>query len=88
MASRRITQREARALRREVQTLRALVDAPRSWRGWEAACGVHISRIEGPSAALLTAVRTASRLEHAVVAIADDGPGVINLYALPLPKRG
>lgn len=79
----KISQREARRLRKHVQ---ALEDAAlRMRRAWsqEYFGGVEIARATwGATDQVPTAVKVARKLGHAVVAVGDDG-GLIRFVALP-----
>lgn len=87
MAAKRISQREARALRRQVMELRALLERQRhhwlqDWPG-----GVHLRTLalDPPE---YEAVRVARALGHAVVLTKADGPNQVRMYALPLVRAG
>ena len=82
----RISQREARRLRKRVE---ALEDAEnRRRRAWsqEWVGGVEIARVVwGDHEVVPVACRTARKLHHAVVVMGDDS-GLIRFLALPLPE--
>lgn len=82
---RKISQREARRLQQRVASLENTLDNQRSaWsNSWPG--GIHIST-ETVTVSGWSAIHTARRLEHAVVAV-DVGDNKIMLYALPLPKK-
>ena len=89
MASKRISQREARRLDKRVAELEAILDNQRkSWcQDWFGA--TEIARVTWPKASdeVPTAVRISRRLGHAVVAVGDDG-GMVRFLALPHAKGG
>jgi len=84
----KISQREARRLRKRVEEFESQQDGQR--RAWSADWpgGVEIARhtFDSSSAPVPTAVRVARRLGHAVVAVGDEG-GWIRFMALPVAKR-
>lgn len=78
-----ISQREARRFKKRVQELEYILANERRTWGVEYPGGVHIgSAPYKKDESLNTAVMTARKLKHAVVAVADDT--VIRFYALPL----
>lgn len=87
MASQRISQREARKLRKRVVELEGAIQSQRRWWSHEWLGGVSIASAtwNDPNATTPVAIRTARRLAHAVVATVDDA-GTVNFVALPLPK--
>lgn len=82
-----ISQREARALRREVEQLRRERDRQRSAWAAEYPGGVNIAQATyGSSTEFLPAVIHNSRkLGHAVVCLTDGA--TVRYFALPLPGR-
>lgn len=83
MASKSISQTEARNLRKRVALLEDLVAAERrryasSWPG-----GVHLATIN-PDASLHATLNTARILGHAVVVTVETGN--VKFFALPHPK--
>lgn len=84
MTTKRITQREAQALRKRVALLEAREDDRRTAWVKDYPGGTYIGSVvlgEGDAAR----IRTARLLEHAVVATCVNGLE-INLYALPVAK--
>lgn len=83
----RISQREARRLRTLVAHYEEQTKAMRRIWAQEYPGGVEITRCAwtDATAQIPTAVRTARKLGHAVVAIGDDG-GTVRFVALPLPE--
>lgn len=81
----RISQREARRLRKRVDELELTIDAQR--REWSSSYpgGIHIGNITPTCADPKIQIATARRLGHTVVVV-NDGQGLLMLYALPLPK--
>ncbi len=85
MAAKRISQREARRLRRELTELRQQIDHERNtWRSdWPNA--THLRAFEAPPL-VYEAVRVARELGHAVIVIPyRDEPG-LRLWAVRLPE--
>ena len=82
-----ITQTEARRLQRRVAELEAAEERRRSAWVSDYPDGVNIGTIyfEDRDHTTTTAIRTARKLGHAVVAV-DDGRAV-RFHALPIPKR-
>lgn len=82
-----ISQREARRLRKDVVALQSVLNTQRRTWAQEYIGGVEIARIHWDDAldSRLVAVRTARKLNHAVVVVGDDG-GTLRLVALPHPK--
>lgn len=77
-----ISQREARRLRAEVKRLRQLIEAQRfAWREWPD--GIYLGEMQ-PDAETMACVRTARRLDHAVV-VTTDGDRV-RLHAVRLQE--
>ncbi len=82
----RISQREARALRKRVAELERVIEGERNAYAAQWPCGVHLGDITWPEPdSRASAVYTARRLGHAVVAI-HNGDRTIRLYALPHPE--
>lgn len=84
----KISQREARRLRKRVAELEGVLKAQRaSWTSTYPG-GVHIETVDFSSAEnpALIAVSTARRLDHAVVCV-NDGKS-LRLHALPHYKAG
>ncbi len=88
MARRRISQREAREAIKRVAELENIIQRQRSTWWQEYFGGTEVARgswqAEDP---VPVAVRTARKLNHAVVAVGDDG-GSIRFVALPQAKGG
>lgn len=85
MASRRISQREARRLLARVLRLERERDEQRAGWATDYPCGVNIATLDlSQLPAELSAIRTARRLAHAVVAVTEQHQ--VRLYALPLPE--
>lgn len=84
----RISQREARQLRKRVAELEHTFYLQRRVWAQEYTGGTHIGTVKfgNLESPIPVAVRTARKLKHAVVAIADDS-GSIHLYALPHAKE-
>lgn len=85
MASKRISQREARRLRKQVEALRGIIRRQRLAWSQEYVRGVQICSIE--SHHFIDVIRTARKLKHAVVAVPDDTGGYIRMVALPHPSE-
>lgn len=88
MASKRISQREARKLAKRVAELEAIFHQQRSvW--CQDFIGTEIARTEWTDAyaSVPQAIRVARRLGHAVVAIGAD-TGLVRFVALPHAKVG
>lgn len=82
----KISQREARRLKKETLRLSNEIDEQR--RAWSQQYfgGTDIGRFDcEPNDPRAVAVRTARKLNHAVVVVGDDG-GTLRLLALPHPK--
>ncbi len=79
--TRRISQREARRLRRRIEELERLIADQRRTYRQEWIGGVDIGRVEVTDT-IAAIVRTARRLEHAVIAVGDDTT-TIRFIALP-----
>lgn len=78
----KISQREARRLRKEVMRLNAVLskqqnDWSEDWPG-----GTHICTIFQLPELVMASIRTARRLNHAVVVV--DVRDEVNVYALPI----
>lgn len=83
--TRRISQREARALRKRVRELEALQRRQRTVWGEEWPDGTIIGRLQLDAPSLqIQAVQTARRLKHAVVAVPVNDNKALVLFALPL----
>lgn len=81
-----ISQRDARKLRRRVEELERVLNEQRRGWGSEWPGGTSIALWQWTKTdSVPTAIRTARRLKHAVVATVDDA-GCVNFLALPLPK--
>lgn len=82
-----ISQREARRLRKRVEELENAEDVRRRRWGLDWPDGIEITRMkyETGDAPVATAIYTARKLRHAVVAVTD-GTGLIRFVALPLAK--
>ncbi len=83
----KISQREARRLRKRVNELEyAETKRRQSWsQEWPG--GIHIASTS-PSADVLAATRTARRLGHAVVVVLDNDGASVRLMALQHPDSG
>ena len=83
----KISQREARKLRKRVVALEHELEVQRRVWSQEYIGGVEIGSIvwESRDDPRVTAVRTARKLNHAVVVVGNDG-GTLRLIALPHPK--
>ncbi len=78
-----ISQRVARKLRKRVDELESMIQRQRSAYASEYPGGTHLGHISWASDThIASAVYTAKRLGHAVVAVAD-GAHKFNLYAIP-----
>lgn len=83
MKRKTISQSEARRWKRRAEDLEALIQRERSTYAASYPGGVHLGHVFWDSAEhIASAVHTAQRLHHAVVAVAD-GERKFNLYALP-----
>lgn len=83
----KISQREARRLRKRVTELETHLDHQRRSWSQEYVGGVEITRTQWKAEDVVpTAIRTARKLDHAVVCVGDDG-GLIRFIALPLAER-
>lgn len=83
----RISQREARRLRKRVESLERQIKNQRQRWGAEYLGGVEISRVSyEPFAPVPLAIRTARKLDHGVAVIADDN-GEVRFIALPHPSE-
>lgn len=80
--TRKISQRKARALLREVNALRAEREKQRSRWARNYPGGVHIATSK-PAETARVAIQTARSLGHAVVAVENQDS--VLYYALPLP---
>jgi hypothetical protein len=80
----RISQREARQLRKRVAALEVAEERRRRVWSQEWTGGVNIATAV-EDVATATAVRTARKLGHAVVVLGDDG-NTVRFMALPHPK--
>ena len=83
MASRRISQREARRLSKRVDELERAIESQRSVysQEWFRAVNIATTELHETHA---TAIRTARRLRHAVVVVGDD-TNTVRFMALPSP---
>lgn len=83
----RISQREARRLRKRVAELEGHEEHRRRAWGQEWFGGVNIVSATYPNSydQVPTAIRTARKLGHAVIVLGDDS-GNLRFMALPLPK--
>lgn len=78
-----ISQREARALKRRVDELESMIRRQRVTYAATYPGGTHLGYVSWNSAEhIASAIYTAQRLGHAVVAVAD-GQLKFNLYAIP-----
>lgn len=83
----KISQREARRLRKRVETLEGIITRQRRTWSQEYVQAVQIaSAIWTADQTIPTAVRTARKLGHAVVVIGDD-TGELRFVALPHPAE-
>lgn len=83
MKRKTISQRDARKWKRRAEDLEALIQRQRSAYATSYPGGTHLGHVFWDSANhVASAVHTAQRLGHAVVAVAD-GQLKFNLYALP-----
>lgn len=82
MGSMKISQREARRLRKRVGELESLLRSQRmAWsREWPG--GIHIWTSEANTDAKMATLRTARRLGRPIVAVADQGSPTIRYYAV------
>ena len=88
MSRTRISQREARQLRKRVDELVGVLERQRAIWSQEYIGGAEIARTTWqPLEAIPVAVRTARKLRHAVVVVGDDG-GTVRFVALPLAAPG
>lgn len=85
MAKKVISQREARRLRKRVDTLESVLTNQRRSYGQEWVGGVDIGRFTFSTSFHADVIRTARRLGHAVVAVGDD-TDTVRFIALPHPK--
>ena len=86
MKRKTISQREARQLKRRVEQLERMIEGERRSYARTYPGATHLGHVFWESANhVASAVYTAQRLGHAVVAVAD-GTYKFNLYALPHPK--
>lgn len=86
MSKRRISQTEARRLRKRVQQLEGVLQAERRRWASQYPGGVNIGTFEvSADNAVYAAIFTAQQLEHAVVCVAD-GNRMFRVYALPHAK--
>lgn len=78
----KISQREARRLRGRVQELETVLEQQRRvWaRDWPG--GIHVWTEKDQNAETMATFRTARKLGHAVVAVADHDTAVIRFYAV------
>ncbi len=84
--SARISQRDARLMRKELAAYREAERAMRGWSGDYWPGGVQVSSVDCAWCPTVTmAIRTARKLQHAVVAVVDHSE-TIRFIALPLPK--
>lgn len=82
-----ISQREARRLMKQVAELQRQIKNQRARWSQDYFGGVEIGRAQWePNGAIPTAIRTARKLDHAVVAVGDDSGGV-RFVALPHPSE-
>lgn len=79
----KISQREARRLRKRVAELESLVSRQRERWGHDYPGGTHIGSTK-PEATVYACVKTARALGHAVVTVENSGE--LMLFALPLPE--
>ncbi len=84
MSAKRISQNEARRLRKRVEELESRERKRRATWSQDWFGGVEIARTtwDSATASIPTAIRTARKLNHAVVAVGDDG-GTVRFIALP-----
>jgi hypothetical protein len=81
----RISQREARRLRKRVEELERAEDSRRRRWSSEWPSGTHIATAKWDADARVpVSIRTARALRHAVIATTKDD-GTVLFYALPLP---
>jgi ribosomal protein S2 len=86
MATKTISQREARQLKRRVEQLERMIEGERRSYARTYPGGVHIGHVFwNNDEHIASAVYTAQKLGHAVVAVAD-GNRKFNLYAIPHPE--
>ena len=83
----KISQREARRLSKRVNELETILERQRKTWSQDWFGGVEIARItyDDKWHAIPTSVRTARKLNHAVVVVGDDG-GLLRFVALPQPS--
>lgn len=81
----KISQREARNLRKRVAELEQILDRQRSIWASEWPKGIHIDNVEVKSEEWHI-VNTARKLGHAVVAVPIEGSFKLRMYGCPLPK--
>lgn len=79
----KISQREARRLRKRVDALERAFESQRQIYSQEWFMATDIGR---ENLDLAIVIRTARRLKHAVVCIADDNGNGVRFMALPHPK--
>lgn len=83
----KISQREARRLRKRVAELQGVLNSERRVWGPAFIGGADIGRAQwAAGAAIPVAVRTARKLGHAVIATAADDNGLVRFHALPLAE--
>jgi hypothetical protein len=82
-----ISQREARRLKKRVDQLEGVLRSQRASWGHVYPGGVNIATVTfAPEHTILTAIRTARKLDHAVVVV--ESGDVVYFYALPHYKVG
>ncbi len=87
-APQRISQREAKRLRKRVQALESIIATQRRIWSQEYFGGVNIANVAfNADHQVVVATRTARKLGHAVVVIGDES-GNLRFMALPHPKEG
>ncbi len=86
MARRHISQRDAWATAKRLEELEHQIERQRSQWSQEFVRGAEIARAKWESADFApVAIRTARKLGHAVVCVADDS-GLVRFVALPIAK--
>jgi hypothetical protein len=84
MATKKISQREARELKKRVEQLESEENRRRARWATTYPGGVHLMKFRAPPE-FTVQITTARKLGHAVVVLEDDH-GNLNFYALPMAK--
>lgn len=82
MARTKISQREARRLKRRVEELESMMSRQRSRWASDFPGGVHIATLQSVDPCVLACLKTARKLKNAVVAI-DQGASMM-FFAVPV----